>query len=154
MNGAPDIETAKPRILIVEDQTATALLMVCLLTQAGCDVEAAWNAQTGIEKAWAEDFDLITLEVDLPGVNGFEMCRRLKENPRSFDTPVIFVSWRDSIEDQQQGLGLGAADYITKPFNPMDFASRVLSCIRPPQNPSDFPDEDAHTNTQSLGNAP
>ena len=127
MNGAPDIETAKPRILIVEDQTATALLMVCLLTQAGCDVEAAWNAQTGIEKAWAEDFDLITLEVDLPEMNGFEMCRHLKRNSRLSDTPVVFVSWRASLEDQQQGLELGAADYITKPFDARDFVSRLLS---------------------------
>ena len=119
--------TGKTRILVIEGEPGVLMMMVRQLTQAGCDVQTAWNAQTGIEKAREEDFDLITLEIDLPGMNGFEVCRQLKENPRSFDTPVVFVAWRDSLEDQQQGLELGAADYITKPFDARDFASRILS---------------------------
>ena len=120
-------KSTKARILIIEDDPGILMMMVRRLTQAGCDVEAAWNAKTGIEKARAEDFDLITLEVDLHGMNGFEMCRHLKRNSRLSDTPVVFVSWRASLEDQQQGLELGAADYITKPFDARDFASRILS---------------------------
>lgn len=117
----------KARILVVDDEASVALMIVFLLTQAGCDVDAAWNAQAGMQKACEGNFDLITLEVDLPGMNGFEMCRHLKRNSRLSDTPVVFVSWRASLENQQQGLKLGAADYITKPFDARDFASRILS---------------------------
>ena len=121
----------KARILVIEDEPGVMMLMVRLLTQAGCDVDAAWNAQTGLEKTLADDFDLITLEVGLPGMNGFEVCRLFKENPRSFDTPVVFVSWRNSLEDQQQGLELGAVDYITKPFEVTDFIFRIISHAKP-----------------------
>jgi DNA-binding response OmpR family regulator len=120
----------KIRILVMEDEPGVLMMMVRRLTQAGCDVEAAWDAQTGMQKARTGDFDMITLEVDLPGMNGFEMCRRLKGNYRLVRTPVVFVSWCDSLEDQQQGLELGAADYITKPFDSLDFAAQLLSHAR------------------------
>lgn len=125
------IMTGKARILVIEDEPAVLMMMVSRLTQASCDVEVAWNAQTGMQKARTGDFDLITLEVDLPGMNGFEICSRLKGNSRLSDTPVVFVSWRDSLEDQQQGLELGAADYITKPFEMTDFIFRIISHAKP-----------------------
>ena len=118
--------TGNGKILVIEDDPGVMMLMVSRLTQAGCDVEAAWDAQTGMQKAREEDFDLITLEVDLPEMSGFEVCRRLKENPRSFDTPVVFVSWRENLENQQRALELGAADFIEKPFDTQDFVSRIL----------------------------
>jgi CheY-like chemotaxis protein len=117
----------KIQILIIEDEPGVSMMMVYLLTQAGCEAVAAWSAEEGMRLAQDGKFDLITLEVDLPGMNGFEVCRQLKDNPRSFDTPVVFVAWRDSLEDQQRGLELGAADYITKPFEPIDFISRIVS---------------------------
>jgi DNA-binding response OmpR family regulator len=124
----------KAKILVVENEPGVSMMMVSRLTQAGCDVEAAWNAQTGMQKARARDFDLITLEVDLPGMNGFEMCSCLKGNSRLSDTPVVFVSWRDSLEDQQQGLELGAADFITKPFEMTDFIFRIISHAKSKNN--------------------
>lgn len=127
MNGAHDIETAKPRILIVEDQTAVAMMMVYLLTQAGCETEVATTGKRAMQLAEAGDFDLITLDVDLPDASGFEVCSRLKEHPRLCDMPVVFVSGRSCLEDQQHGLDVGAADYITKPFDALDFTSRILS---------------------------
>jgi putative two-component system response regulator len=81
--------------------------------------------------AEAGHFDLITLDVDLPDGNGFKLCSRLKEHPRLRDTPIIFVSGRSSLEDQQHGLDIGAADYITKPFETFEFAPRLLSYIKP-----------------------
>ena len=124
------METAKPRILIVEDDTPLAMMMASLLTRAGCDVQTAWNAEKAIRLAQDEDFDLITLDVDLRGTNGFEICSRLKENPHLHDTPVVFVSGHPSEEYQQRTVELGAADYITKPFDALDFASRILSHIK------------------------
>ena len=79
--------------------------------------------------AEAGDFDLITLDVDLPDGNGFKLCSRLKENPQLRDTAIIFVSARSCLEDQQHGLDVGAADYITKPFETFEFAPRILSHI-------------------------
>ena len=102
-------------------------MIVFLLTRAGCETEVATTGKKAIQMAEAGDFDLITLDVDLPDGNGFKLCSRLKEHPRLCDTPVVFVSARCLIEDQQHGLDVGAADYITKPFETLEFAPRILS---------------------------
>ena len=117
----------KARILVVEDQTAVAMMMVYLLTQAGCDAEVAMTGTRAMKMARAGDFDLITLDVDLPDANGFEICSRLKHDPRLCATPVVFVSGHLCENDQQRAVELGAADYITKPFDTLDFAPRLLS---------------------------
>jgi DNA-binding response OmpR family regulator len=120
----------KTKILIVEDDTPLAMMMVSLLTRAGCDVQTAWNAEKTMRLAQDEDFDLITLDVDLPRTNGFEICSRLKDNFRSCDTPVVFFSARLHEEDQQRAFELGAVDYISKPFQTLEFAARLLSHIK------------------------
>jgi len=130
MNDEQRAEMPKARILIVEDQTAVAMMMVYLLTQAGCETEVAATGKKAMQLAAEGNFDLITLDVDLPDGNGFEICSRLKEHPRLCDTPVVFVSARCCIEDQQHGLDVGAADYITKPFETFEFAPRLLSHVR------------------------
>jgi DNA-binding response OmpR family regulator len=130
MNDAQTSRTPKVRILIVEDDTPLAMMMVSLLTRAGCDVQTAWNADKAMRLAEDGDFDLITLDVDLPKTNGFEICSRLKENPRSGDTPIVFVSGRPHAEDRQRAFELGAVDYVTKPFDTLNFAPRLLSHVR------------------------
>jgi DNA-binding response OmpR family regulator len=120
----------KTRILIVEDDTPLAMMMVSLLTRAGCDVQTAWNADKAMRLAQDEDFDLITLDIDLPRTNGFEICSRLKENLRSCDTPIVFVSGRPHEEDRQRAFELGAVDYIAKPFQTLEFAPRLLFHIK------------------------
>lgn len=117
----------KIKLLIVEDDTPVALMIVFLLARAGCETEVATTEKKAIQMAEAGHFDLITLDVDLPDGNGFKLCSRLKEHPRLCDTPVVFVSARCLIEDQQHGLDVGAADYITKPFETLEFAPRILS---------------------------
>jgi two-component system aerobic respiration control protein ArcA len=74
-------------------------------------------------------FDLITIDVDMPGINGFELFQRLKQIPHLRKTPVVFVSGRATIENQQHALDLGAADFIEKPFDTQDFLSRILSLV-------------------------
>jgi DNA-binding response OmpR family regulator len=122
--------SAKIKILIIEDEMPLALLMVNLLSRAGCEIEVATTAKKGMLLAEGGNFDLITLDVDLPDANGFKICILLKENPRLRDTPVVFVSGHSCLEDQQRGLELGAADYIEKPFDSLDFASRILFHIK------------------------
>lgn len=117
----------KIKLLIVEDDTPVALMIVFLLTRAGCETEVAATSKKAMQLAEAGNFDLITLDVDLPDGNGFKLCSRLKKHPRLCDTPVVFVSARCLIEDQQHGLELGAVDYIVKPFDAADFVSRILA---------------------------
>jgi CheY-like chemotaxis protein len=98
--------TGKTRILVVEDEPGVSMMMAYLLTQAGCEVQTAWNAKRGMKLAQTQDFDLITLDATLPGISGFEICRRLTENP-FFQTPIIFVSGQSCDQDVQYGLELG-----------------------------------------------
>ena len=118
------------KILIVEDDMPVAMMIAYLLTRAQCEVAFAHTAKKGMQLAEAGDFDLITLDVDLPDGNGFNLCGHLKAHPRLSGTPIVFVSARCCIEDQQHGLDVGAADYITKPFETFEFASRLLSHIK------------------------
>jgi DNA-binding response OmpR family regulator len=126
----PVFMTGKVKILIVEDQMAVAMMMVYLLTQAGCETEVAATGKKAMQLAEGENFDLITLDVDLPGISGFEVCSRLKANSHLHDTPVVFVSGHPQEECRQRAIELGAVDYITKPFDALDFASRILSHIK------------------------
>jgi len=148
------VKAGKPRILIVEDDTPLAMLMVSLLTQAGCETHEAWNAEKAMWLAQDQEFDLITLDIDLPGGNGFEIFARLKKLPRWQNPPVIFVSGRPYEEDQQCARELGAADYILKPFDVDDFVSRILTCIQPAPSSSDLPNEHPDADTQRLCNTP
>jgi len=107
-----------------------AMMIAYLLTRAQCEVAFAHTAKKGMQLAEAGDFDLITLDVDLPDGNGFNLCGHLKAHPRLSGTPIVFVSARCCIEDQQHGLDVGAADYITKPFETFEFAPRLLSHIK------------------------
>ena len=115
---------------MIEDETSAAFFMVILLTSAGCEVEVAAVPEKGIHLAEQGDFDLITLDVGLPGSNGFEIYRRLKEIPALRQTPIVFISGHCTLEDQQHGLDLGAADFITKPFEATDFIFRIKSLVK------------------------
>jgi DNA-binding response OmpR family regulator len=123
----------RAKILVIENDMPFALLVVELL-RGECDVEIATTAKRGIQLAKTENYDLITLDVDLPDGNGFSLCSRLKQDPHLCDTPIVFMSGRACLEDQQHGLDAGAADYITKPFEIFEFAPRLLSHIKPRTN--------------------
>jgi putative two-component system response regulator len=113
----------------VEDEMPVAMMMTFLLARAGCETAVATTGKKAMQMAGEGRFDLITLDVDLPDGTGFMFCSRLKELPRFRDTPVVFVSGRSCLEDQQHGLEVGAVDYITKPFG-VEFVPRLLSHIK------------------------
>jgi DNA-binding response OmpR family regulator len=119
----------KVKILVIEDEPGVSMMMVYLLTQAGCEVQTAWNAERGLKLAQTRGFDLIALEINLPSISGSEIYRRLKENP-FFQTPIVFVSGQVCENDVQHGFGLGAAGFIEKPFEAIDFVFRILSCVK------------------------
>ena len=110
------------RILIVEDENAIAELERDYLELSGFEVEVANDGQTGLDKSLSEDYDLIILDLMLPEVDGFEICRQVRAEK---NTPIIMVSAKKDDIDKIRGLGLGADDYMTKPFSPSELVARV-----------------------------
>ena len=110
------------KILIVEDELAIAELEKDYLELSGFEVEVAGDGQVGLKKALTEDYDLIILDLMLPGVDGFEICREVRAEK---NTPIIMVSAKKDDIDKIRGLGLGADDYMTKPFSPSELVARV-----------------------------
>lgn len=110
------------RILIVEDENAIAELEKDYLELSGFEVEVANDGQTGLDKALSKDYDLVILDLMLPGVDGFEICRQVRAEK---NTPIIMVSAKKDDIDKIRGLGLGADDYMTKPFSPSELVARV-----------------------------
>ena len=110
------------RILIVEDEASIAELEKDYLELSGFEVEIELTGDAGLVKALTGAYDLLILDLMLPGVDGFEICRKVREVQ---NTPILMVSARKDDIDKIRGLGLGADDYITKPFSPSELVARV-----------------------------
>ena len=110
------------KILIVEDEEAIADLEKDYLELSGFEVEVANEGTLGLEKALSGEYDLFILVLMLPGVDGFEICRKIRDEK---NTPIIMVSAKKDDIDKIRGLGLGADDYMTKPFSPSELVARV-----------------------------
>ena len=111
------MEFKKPTILVVDDMTTTLLLIHDLLKDT-YEVKIAKSGTKALEILNApNDIDLILLDIEMPDINGYEVCKILKNNEQTKNIPIIFVTARNSEEDEEYGLNLGAIDYITKPFN-------------------------------------
>lgn len=110
------------KILIIEDEEAIAELEKDYLELSGYEVSIETNGEDGLRRALNEEFDLFLLDLMLPGIDGFEICRSIREKK---NTPILMVSARKDDIDKIRGLGLGADDYITKPFSPSELVARV-----------------------------
>ena len=110
------------KILIIEDETAIAELEKDYLELSDFEVVLEQDGSSGAARALDEDFDLIILDLMLPGMDGFEICKLIREKK---NTPVIMVSAKKDDIDKIRGLGLGADDYMTKPFSPSELVARV-----------------------------
>ncbi len=117
------------KILIIDDSTSSIRILGSALRKQ-YDVLVATSGEKGLEVAVAQAPDLILLDIMMPGINGYEVCRQLKENPRLSSIPVIFITAKDDAEDEEQGLNLGAVDYITKPFRIPIVLARVRTHLR------------------------
>ena len=109
-------------ILIIEDEISIAELERDYLELSGFEVEIETSGTSGLERALKEDFNLIILDLMLPGIDGFDICKKIRENK---NTPIIMVSAKKDDIDKIRGLGLGADDYMTKPFSPSELVARV-----------------------------
>ena len=110
------------KILIVEDEVAMADLEKDYLELSGFEVEVENDGTNGLARALAEDFDLFILDLMLPGIDGFEICKQIRGKK---NTPILMVSAKKDDIDKIRGLGLGADDYVTKPFSPSELVARV-----------------------------
>jgi DNA-binding response OmpR family regulator len=106
----------KKRVLIVEDEESLLKLETILLTVKGYEVSGVSTGNAALEMLSGEQFDLILLDIMLPDVDGYEICRRIKEHSGHAGIPVVMLTARKSIEDQERGATCGADAYLTKPF--------------------------------------
>lgn len=110
------------KVLIIEDEVAIAELEKDYLELSGFEVETESDGTVGLKRALSEEFDMYILDLMLPGIDGFEICRQIREEK---NTPILMVSAKKDDIDKIRGLGLGADDYITKPFSPSELVARV-----------------------------
>ncbi|MCI8389400.1 MAG: response regulator transcription factor [Roseburia sp.] len=110
------------KVLIIEDEVEIADLERDYLELSGFDVEIEHDGVVGLKRALSEEFDMYILDLMLPGIDGFEICRQIRGEK---NTPVLMVSAKKDDIDKIRGLGLGADDYITKPFSPSELVARV-----------------------------
>jgi two-component system, cell cycle response regulator len=118
------------RILVVDDIFANVKLLEARLTAEYFSVTTAMNGQAALDICAAGACDLVLLDVMMPGMDGFEVCRRLKSDPRTAHLPVVFVTALDQPSDRVKGLEAGADDFLTKPFNEVALLARVRSLLR------------------------
>ena len=124
-----NIDRAGQEIVIIDDSSFNRTLIVSLLSEAGYRVMEAADAETGIPLINDSCPDLILLDVTMPGMDGYEACKRLKEDDRTKDIPIIFLTGRTEKEDIVKGFECGAVDYITIPFCREELLSRVRTHI-------------------------
>jgi two-component system alkaline phosphatase synthesis response regulator PhoP len=116
------------RLLLVEDEPGLVLTLTDRLTREGYAVESSRDGESGLERATAEPFDLVLLDVMLPRLGGFDVLRELRK--RNVETPVIMLTARGQVVDKVVGLKLGADDYVTKPFEMVELLARVEAKLR------------------------
>lgn len=117
----------KTKILVVDDEKEIADLLEIYLISDGFEVLKAYNGEEGLKILEQEKVDLMLLDVMMPGIDGLEMCRRLREDK---NIPIIIVSAKSQELDKILGLSTGADDYVSKPFNPLELMARVKSQLR------------------------
>jgi DNA-binding response OmpR family regulator len=128
-------EEASPRILVADDDPVIVRLLQVNFRLEGYEVDTAAHGEEAVTKASDLKPALILLDVMMPGLDGWEVCRRLKEDPATKDIPIIFLSARAQEEDRRRGIELGVLDYVTKPFDPGELVAlvdRALSRTRHP----------------------
>lgn len=116
------------RILLVEDEPGLVITLSDLLAAEGYSVESAGDGPTGLARALNDGFDLLVLDVMLPGKNGFEVCRELRQHGK--DVAILMLTAKSQLTDRVVGLKLGADDYLVKPFEPPELLARVEALLR------------------------
>jgi len=124
------IRQAQKRVLVIEDEDDILEVIEYNLSREGYDVVTSTDGLDGLGKARKSAFDLVVLDLMLPGLDGIEICRRLKMDPLTGSIPIVMVTAKGEETDVVLGLGVGADDYIRKPFSPKELVARVKAVLR------------------------
>ena len=119
------LENDTPKVLLVDDKTQNVAVLVEMLKPLNLDLYIALSAKEVFQRIKSCDFDLILLDIVMPDTDGYEVCTRVKNNPKYKDTPIIFVSALGGTEDKIKGFSCGGDDYVTKPFLQEELVARV-----------------------------
>jgi DNA-binding response OmpR family regulator len=128
------------RILVVDDEQDLCEILLYNLRAAGYEAEAVYSGEMAMEKEPSR-YDLLILDVMMPGISGFELARKLKSEPATSRLPIIFLTAKDTEDDTLEGFGLGADDYVTKPFSVREVVARVKAVLRRKPTPDPSPKE-------------
>jgi len=120
---------SKPRILIVDDDPVIVRLLQINFRLVGYDVDTAFRGEEALERIHEDLPDAIVLDVMMPGIDGWEVCRQLKASPTLRHVPVVVLSARTQDEDRDRGYALGVEEYVTKPFDPADLVEIVRRAL-------------------------
>ena len=118
-------EAPQSRVLLVDDDPVIVRLLEVNFRLEGFHVRTASNGEEALEKAAEERPDVVVLDVMMPGLDGWEVCARMREDPKMADIPVVFLSARARDDDRSHGYALGVVEYVTKPFDPADLIEVV-----------------------------
>ena len=118
------------RILIVEDNPDTLGLVTTRLRISGYEIIAAEDGETAIEKCRQKKPDLLALDLSLPGIDGFEVCRVLKSDPGTYNIPIVILSARSQKSDKERAINLGAEAYIVKPYEPRMLLDEIKKILK------------------------
>ncbi len=121
---------SKRKILVVDDSTLVAEAVKAKLEANNYDVQLAFSGEEALDKVTAEVPDLMILDVYMPGIDGFEVCRRLREKPETQSLPIVMLSSRGNIKEKLAGFRVGADDYLVKEFDLLDLPYRVKLVFR------------------------
>lgn len=131
-----DASNRMKKLLVVEDEKDINEMIVHHLCTAGYKVEAAFDGEEAIDLLEANGFDLVILDILLPGMDGWELCRTIRSSNEKKSTPIIFLSALSSEKDRVKGFDLGCDDFLVKPFSPREMVSRVKAILRRSENQS------------------
>src|ERR1043165_9190927 len=127
------------KILIIDDDLDTLRLVGLMLQRQGYQISAATNGQQGLDKAFDEHPDLILLDVMMPDMDGYEVTRRLRQNPFTVNTPILMFTAKSQLNDKVVGFEVGANDYLTKPTHPSELQARVKTLLARAEKKSSAP---------------
>lgn len=120
----------KKRVLIVEDEESLLKLETILLTVKGFEVVGAFTGKMAMDKLATEEFDLVLLDIMLPDIDGFEVCRHIRKDARTSSLPIIMLTGKKSQEDHDKGVLCGANAYLTKPFKSALIIEEINSILK------------------------
>ncbi|MFB3891438.1 MAG: two-component system response regulator [Phycisphaerae bacterium] len=127
---AQEVKFDQTRILVVDDNAQNLELLVAYLDTLGCKVVTAADGVEALNQVRQGPFDLILLDIMMPRMSGFEVCRKLKSDPSTRDIPIIMVTAMNELGDIERGVESGTDDFITKPVNRLELLTRVKSLLR------------------------